>query len=74
MNYLKPLNAGGDGEEASSIAGIENGLWVGSDEATKIERSEELGTKAATGGYLYVASTDPTKGEVRGIGLATPNG
>lgn len=47
---------------------------MGSDEATKRERSEELGTKAATGGYLYVASTDPTQGEVRGIGLAAPNG
>lgn len=56
------MQGGGDGEEASSIAGIEYGLWVGSDEATKIERSEESGTKAAT------------KGEVRGIGLATPNG
>lgn len=51
---------GEDGEEQISFAAI-CAFQVRSHEATKVERSEESGTKAATGGLLYVVWKRPNK-------------
>lgn len=44
---------------------------MGNDAATKTERPEESGTKAVTGGHLYVAGNRPSKrqGQRRRLGI-----